>query len=133
MRNVIRRLGLWNIALVLLVSSVTSIFYSVQSSATPTPIKSLSSIFNFRDMSTSGVIKSGLIYRSAQLCQRNGDNKTNNQLSSSDQTKLAGALEGGAIIDLRDHGTAKPQEWKDCPDPNLSNVKKVSLPAIGVG
>lgn len=133
MRSATRRFGLWNMALILLLSSVTNIFYAVQSSATPTPITSLSSVFNFRDMSSSGAIRSGLLYRSSQLCQKDGDKKTNKQLSSSDQAKLAGALEGGAIIDLRDHGTAKPQEWKDCPDPDLSNVKKVSLPAIGVG
>lgn len=133
MKRAAQRFGLWNMIVVLLLSFAANILFAAQSSAAPTPITALSSIFNFRDMSSSGYVKAGLLYRSSQLCQRDGNKKTNKQLSAADQTKLAGALEGGAIIDLRDRGTDNPQEWKDCPDPNLSNVRKVSTPVKGVG
>ena len=63
-------------------------------SSTPgssTAPKLSSNIGNFRDAGTSGYIKTGALYRSANL----------NKANTSDKLVLAGLLDGGKLIDLR--------------------------------
>ncbi|MBP9853175.1 MAG: hypothetical protein QG629_339 [Patescibacteria group bacterium] len=81
-------------------------------------VVSISSAKNFRDAADSNNdLKSGMLYRSGQL----------NALSKKDREKLATALRGGVIIDVRDLASRRKS-----PDKNVAGVRNVSIPIDGV-
>ena len=102
--------------------------------AAPAPV-AINSVYNWRDLSnaadnTSDIIKPGVLYRSAKLCnKKNGKSAP----SAADLAKLSRALAGGVVIDLRDHN--KTGSWGSCKDEKslkkLKGVSFVSRPAIG--
>lgn len=90
------------------------------SSATSSATTTLAGIdkFNFRDASGSGVIKSGILYRSGYLAQ--ADSKT-------EQAALKTLLSGGKVIDLREASDIKT----DGKDPTLSGVSYKNIAIDG--
>jgi len=78
----------------------------------------LSGVTNFRDAaaSSTGLMKTGVLYRSAKL----------QDATSSDASKLATLLKKGVIVDLR---TAKVR--KTSPDAKISGVTNLNFPVIG--
>jgi len=90
----------------------TSAGSSTTSTAT-TP--TLSAVTNFRDAAStsSGLMKTGVLFRSAKL----------QNATTSDRTKLAALLKNGVIVDLRTAGVRKSQ-----PDKVVSAVTNLSFP-----
>lgn len=72
----------------------------------------LSGVDNFRDASTSKIIKPGLLYRSGKL--QNATNKDVKQLSK--------ILSGGTIIDLRDNAVRAREPDKAVPQTSVFNT-----------
>ena len=93
-----------------------------QSPKTPTPtspVITLSGVNNFRDAaaSSAGLMKSGVLYRSAKL----------QDATSSDRAKLASLLKNGVIVDMR---TVKVRSGS--PDGKVSGVTNLNFPVTGV-
>lgn len=74
-------------------------------------LASIQTLPNFRDASGSGVLKSGVLYRSGKV----------NGLSANDKATLASALNGGTIINL-----SSPN------DINIPGVKQVHIALMGI-
>lgn len=89
------------------------------STTQPSTSVSFEKVDNFRDVATLNptLVKPGLLYRSAKL----------HDATSSDKTKLAGLLKNGTIIDLR-----RADQRKKEPDQDISGVKNVNYPVVGV-
>jgi len=82
--------------------------------ATPTPTLS-SSITNFRDAAatSSGLMKSGVLFRSAKL----------QNATAGDRSKLATLLKNGVIVDLRTSSVRKGS-----PDKTVTDVTNINYP-----
>lgn len=81
---------------------------------TPDTPSNFAKVYNFRDTASSGVIKSGILFRSANL----------DSADTADKNELIKLLNGGVIIDLRQSGEGKA-------DPSLTNVNRKSFPMSG--
>lgn len=86
--------------------------------STPTPTPTLKSVTNFRDaaISTSGFMKTGVLYRSAKLKKAN----------ASDTATLASLLANGLVIDLRTKSSRSSE-----PDASISGVPNLNFPMDG--
>lgn len=81
-------------------------------------------IYNFRDAGKSGAIKSGLLFRSAQL---SSINNLSGKKKEETIAKLETLLKGGVVIDLRTTDERK----EEGADPNLENVSHLNVPMSG--
>jgi protein-tyrosine phosphatase len=88
---------------------------NVASSSSSGTTITLAGVTNFRDASatSSGLMKSGVLYRSARL----------QSATTSDRSKLAAILKNGAILDLRTSGARKSN-----PDGAVGSVNNSSFP-----
>lgn len=97
-------------------SSSTSPTLSTKQATALKELQNSSTISNIRDAGASGYIKSGILFRSANL----------NSVSTSDKKNLSTLLEGGTLVDLRrttDKGYKK--------DPSLSGVSRKNIEIEG--
>ena len=85
----------------------------------PTTPVTLAKVYNFRDASSSGVIKSGVLFRSANL-----DAATKDKKPPDDFNAITKLLSGGLIIDLR-----RPADGPA--DPKFPGVTDKQIPLSG--
>ncbi len=103
-------------------SSTTGLPGNTNNSASSLPDLS-DKIFNFRDAAASGVLKPGILFRSARLTDATTGNK-----SSTDASMLSVLLKDGIIIDLREK-----KEVSKAPDAKIPGVSTKNIPATGTG
>jgi len=89
---------------------------SVNRAAALKKLQASSTVTNIRDAGGSGYIKSGILFRSANL----------NNATSSDKTNLSTLLSGGSIIDLRQSTDTGYKQ-----DPSATNVSNKHIPIKG--
>lgn len=89
---------------------------SAKKTAALQALQSSSTVSNFRDAGGSGYIKSGILFRSANL----------NTATSTDRANLSTLLNGGTLVDLRQSTDSGYEQ-----DPSISGVSNSHIPIKG--